>query len=190
MDALLIVGLVAIVALALIAGTYNRLVGARNAVQAGGSAIEVQLKRRYDLIPNLIEAVKGQMTFEKGTLERITEARAGVAKAGEGMSTGRIGAENALTSAMSAFRIQVEAYPALRSNENVLGLQEQLTSTENSISFARQAYNVGYLSYKNAVETVPPNLLAGVMGFRVDAFTFYDAPDAEEANPKVDLSID
>ena len=189
MDALLIVGLVAIVTLALIAGTYNRLVGARNAVQAGGSAIEVQLKRRYDLIPNLIAAVKGQMTFEKGTLERITEARSGVAKAGAGMSAGRIGAENALTSAMSAFRIQVEAYPSLRSNENVLGLQEQLTSTENSISFARQAYNVGYLSYKNAVETFPTNLLAGVMGFRVDAFAFYDAPDAEEANPKVDLSI-
>jgi LemA protein len=186
MDTLL---LVAIVVIAIVAFTYNRLIGARNAVQAAASTIEVQLKRRYDLIPNLIEAVKGQMKFEKGTLEAITAARGGVATAGEGMSSKRIAAENALTSAIGAFRIQVEAYPALRSNENVLGLQEQLTSTENSISFARQAYNSGYLAYKNAVETFPTNLFARLMGFRPDAFAFYDAPEAEEANPKVDLSI-
>lgn len=189
MESLLIVGAVVLVIVVLIAGTYNRLVGARNAVQAASSTIEVQLKRRYDLIPNLIEAVKGQMKFEKGTLEAITEARSGIAAAGEGMNAKRITAENALTSAIGAFKIQVEAYPALRSNENVLGLQEQLTSTENSISFARQAYNSGYLAYKNAVETFPTNLLAGPMGFRPDAFAFYDAPDAEEANPKVDLSL-
>lgn len=186
---LVIVGIIALVCIALIATTYNRLVGARNAVQASVGTIEVQLKRRYDLIPNLIEAVKGQMTFEKGTLERIVEARSGVARANKGMGAGRIAAENALASALGSFKIQVEAYPALRSNENVLRLQEELTSTENSIGFARQAYNAGYLTYKTAVETFPTNLLAGIMGFRVTAFAFYDAPEAAEVTPKVDLSI-
>jgi len=181
--------LVLLLILGAVVGTYNRLVGARNAVQASVGTIEVQLKRRFDLIPNLIEAVKGQMQFEKGTLEAITAARSGITAAGDGMGAARVAAENQLASALASFRIQVEAYPALRSNENALRLQEELTSTENSIGFARQAYNSGYLGYKNAVETFPTNLLAGAMGFRSDAFAFYDAPEAEEATPKVNLSL-
>ncbi len=189
MEIVIALAIAAVLILVLVAGTYNRLVGVRNAVQAAVGTIEVQLKRRFDLIPNLIESVKGQMQFEKGTLEAITAARSGVTSAGTGMGAARVAAENQLASALASFRIQVEAYPALRSNENVLALQEELTSTENAIGFARQAYNSGYLGYKNAVETFPTNLLAGVMGFRSDAFAFYDAPDAEEVNPKVNLTI-
>ena len=177
---LLVLFVVAAVAL----GTFNLVVRLYNAVRMAAAQIEVTLKRRFDLVPNLVQAVQGQMDFERATLTAITAARSGVAAAGEGIGPTRLAAENQLTNALAAFRIQVEAYPELRSNENVLHLQEELVSSENQIGFARQAYNTAVLQYRSAVETVPTAIVARLTGFRADAFAFYDAgPEAAEAPP-------
>jgi LemA protein len=162
-------------------------VNGRNRVDEALGQIQVQLKRRYDLIPNLVDAVKGQMGFEKGVLEGVTKARAAAVNAGtSGDTAAQAKAENMLTSSLRTLFANVEAYPTLKSNENVIQLQEQLTSTENQIGFSRQHYNATVLSYNNAVQTFPGLLFASAFGFiKRD---FFDAPDSEEAVPKVNLS--
>lgn len=182
---LVVFGLIAFFAI----GTYNGLVARRNRIDEATGQIEVQLKRRFDLIPNLVSAVKGVMEFESGTIERVTAARAGVAAAGSGITPDRVSAENVLGSALAGFRVQVEAYPALRSNENVIALQEQLTTTENQLAFSRQHYNSVVLEFRNAVQTFPNSLVAGIFGFRASAYAFFDAPEEANAVPTVDLSL-
>ena len=185
MDWLPLLLLTALAAAAL--GTFNLVVGLRNAVSMAAAQIEVTLTRRFDLIPNLVHAVQGQMDFERSTLTAITAARSDVAAAGAGIGPARLAAEAQLTNALAAFRIQVEAYPELRSNENVLRLQEELVSSENQIGFARQAYNTAVLQYRSAVQTFPTAIVARLTGFRADAFAFYEAEPAAAQAPRVDL---
>ncbi|MEY4388615.1 MAG: hypothetical protein RLZZ432_334 [Chloroflexota bacterium] len=180
---LIVVGILALVAIS----AYNGLVTGRNRVDEALGQIQVQLKRRYDLIPNLVEAVKGQQGFEKGVLESVTRARAAAVSAGEsGSAADQAKAENLLTGSLRTLFANVEAYPTLRSNENVMQLQEQLASTENQIGFSRQHYNASVLSYNNSVQSFPGVIFARAFGFAVR--DFFDAPDAEEAAPQVKLS--
>lgn len=178
-----IILLIAIVVLgAWFASMYNSLIRFRNQVKNAWSQIDVQLKRRHDLIPNLIETVKGYMTHEKDTLENITKARS------EAMGAGSVGekskAESKLSGAMSQFYVVVENYPDLKANENFLSLQEELTSTENKISFSRQAYNDQVLFYNNKIQVVPSNIIAGMFNFKEEEF--FEIEDAAEKKvPKV-----
>ena len=186
MDSLLpVIVVVAVVAIVLV-GLYNGLVGGRNRVDEAFAQIQVQLKRRYDLIPNLVESVKGQQGFEKGVLESVTRARAAAVNAGQGGDTAaQAKAENLLTGSLRTLFANVEAYPTLKSNENVMQLQEQLTSTENQIGFSRQHYNASVLAYNTSIQSFPGVLFAGALGFAKREF--FDAPDAEEAVPQVKL---
>lgn len=162
---------------------YNSLVRLRNQVKNAWSQIDVQLKRRHDLIPNLIETVKGYMTHEKETLENITKARS------EAMGAGSVGekaaAETNLNNAMGKFFVVVESYPDLKANQNFLSLQEELTSTENKISFARQAYNDQVLFYNNKIQMVPSNIIAGMFNFKEEEF--FEIEEQEKAVPKVEF---
>ncbi len=164
---------------------YNRLVGRRNQVDNSWSQIDVQLKRRYDLIPNLVEAVKDYMQYEQETLTKVTEARAAAINAGAGGPEAQAQAENMLTGALKSLFAVAENYPDLKANQNVMSLQEELTATENKIAFARQFYNDSVLTYNNATQMFPTNILAGMFNFT--ARQFFDAPEGETAAPKVDL---
>lgn len=177
---------VGLLVLALVATMYNRLVTLRKQVDNGWSQIDVQLKRRYDLIPNLVETVKGYAGHERQLFENVTKARAHAmdAATGGGGVAERAVAENALTQSLRGFMIQVENYPQLRANENFLKLQEELTSTENKISFARQFYNDVATTYNTARELFPTNLVANIFGFLArDLWQITDA--AEREAPKV-----
>ena len=186
MDSLLPVIVVVVVVAIVLVGLYNGLVGGRNRVDEAFAQIQVQLKRRYDLIPNLVESVKGQQGFEKGVLESVTRARAAAVHAGQGGDTAaQAKAENLLTGSLRTLFANVEAYPTLKSNENVMQLQEQLTSTENQIGFSRQHYNASVLAYNTSIQSFPGVLFAGALGFAKREF--FDAPDAEEAVPQVKL---
>jgi LemA protein len=181
-----LVGLVVVV-LAVVAAVaivlYNSLVGLRNRVQNAWSQIDVQLKRRHDLVPNLVNAVKGIMAHERDVLDRVTQARASAVAAGNDVAA-RAAAENALTGAMRSLFAVAEAYPALRSNENMLMLQEELSSTENRIAFARQHYNDAVMAYNTAQQQFPAVLVAASLGFRpADPFAL-DVP-AERTAPTV-----
>jgi LemA protein len=184
----LIVGLivVAVVVVGVIL-IYNGLVQRRLRVDEAFAQIEVQLKRRYDLIPNLVSAVKGYLEFEQDTLTRVTEARAAAIAAGAQGPAGQAAAENMLTGALRSLFAVVENYPTLKANENVLSLQEQLTTTENQISFSRQHYNATVRDYNTAIQTFPSVLIAGPLGFI--RREFFDAPDEVEQVPGVDLSL-
>ena len=164
--------------------SYNRLVGLRNQTQNGWKQIDVQLKRRHDLIPNLVNTVKGQMDFEKGTLEAVMEARSKAMTA-----TGPADAsqkEGALTQAVGRLFAVAENYPQLKSNENVKMLQEELSSTENKIGFARQFYNDIATKYNTSTQTFPANLFSTSFGFQpAELFTITD--DADRAVPVVKL---
>jgi LemA protein len=186
MEWLIPVAIIVVVAL-FVVGIYNGLIGRRNRVDEALAQIEVQLKRRHDLIPNLVEAVKGYMGFEQKVLTAVTEARANAVAAGAKGVAAQAQAENALTGTLRSLFAVVENYPELKANQNVLSLQEQLTTTENQISFSRQHYNATVLDYNNGIQTVPNNIFAGMFGFtRRD---FFDA-EPEAANvPKVDLSL-
>jgi LemA protein len=162
---------------------YNGLVGKRNRVRNAWSQIDVQLKRRHDLIPNLVNAVKGYLEHERGVLERVTQARADAVAAGDNVAA-RAPAENALTQAVRSIFAVAESYPALRANENMVALQEELSSTENRVAFARQHYNDAVLDYNNAVQTVPSNLVAGLFGFRPETLFELDDP-VERSVPQV-----
>ena len=173
---------VAVVLVVIFVGMYNALVRLRNEGKNAWAQIDVQLKRRHDLIPNLVETAKGYMTHERETLEAVVQARNLAAKsegAGEASKT-----ESALGSALGQFFVVVERYPDLKANQNFLALQEELASTENRIGFARQAYNDAVTTYNTATETVPKNIVAGMFGFkRMDLFEIGVA--AEREVPKV-----
>jgi LemA protein len=186
MEWLIPIAVIVVIALFVI-GIYNGLIGRRNRVDEALAQIEVQLKRRHDLIPNLVEAVKGYMGFEQKVLTAVTEARANAVAAGAKGVAAQAQAENALTGTLRSLFAVVENYPDLKANQNVLSLQEQLTTTENQISFSRQHYNATVLDYNNGIQTVPNNIFAGMFGFtRRD---FFDA-EPEAANvPNVDLTL-
>jgi LemA protein len=165
---------------------YNGLVRARNAYRTAFSQIDVQLTRRHDLIPNLVETAKGYMAHERGTLEAVVNARSAAvtAQRAVGGSTDDMaavatlaGAENMLTQALGGLFALAEAYPNLKANENMLALQEELTTTENRIAFARQAYNDGVMNYNNQRQVFPRNLIAG-------SFNFVEAPLFEIEDPQ------
>jgi LemA protein len=184
---LLIVLVIVVVLALLVIGIYNGLIGKRNRVDEAYAQIEVQLKRRWDLIPNLVQAVKGYMGFEQSVLTKVTEARAGAVAAGAQGPAASAAAENMLTGALRSLFAVVENYPELKANENVMQLQEQLTTTENQISFSRQHYNATVLDYNNGIQTFPAVLLAGMFGFTKREF--FDAGPEAEAVPNVDLTL-
>ncbi len=152
---LLIILVIVIVIVAVLVGIYNGLVTRRNRIDEALGQIEVQLKRRHDLIPNLVQAVKGYMGFEQDVLTRVTEARAGAVAAGAQGPAQQAAAENMLTGALRSLFAVVENYPDLKANQNVIQLQEELTTTENQISFSRQHYNATVLDYNNTIQTIP-----------------------------------
>jgi LemA protein len=179
----LLIVIVAIVAWAVYA--YNRLVSLRNEVDNSWRQIDVQLKRRHDLIPNLIEAVKGYMQFERDTLTQVVEARAKAISAPDQAT--RLAAENQITAGLGRLMAVMENYPQLKADENVLKLQEELTTTENQIAYARQSYNDVVLDLNTRIQTFPTNLIAGNFGFK-SAEYFKGGPE-DQAVPKVDLSM-
>jgi LemA protein len=149
-------------------GTYNRLVQQRNQVQASGAQIDVQLKRRHDLIPNLVETVKGYARHEQETFDRVTRARAEALNA-QGPAA-RAEADNGLSGALKSLFAVSEAYPDLKASTNFQSLQQELANTEDRTAYARQYYNDAVLSYNNSVHTIPSVLIAGPMGFRSREF--------------------
>jgi LemA protein len=160
---LVLLGIIVLVVVWLV-GMYNSLVGLRNQVKNAWAQIDVQLKRRHDLIPNLVETAKGYMQHERGTLESVTNARS---KAMGADSVGdKARAEGELSGAISRFMLVVENYPDLKANQNFLALQEELTSTENKIAFSRQAYNDQVLFYNNKIQMVPSSIIAGMFNFQ------------------------
>ena len=182
-----IVGIVVVVLIIIFIVTYNRLVRLRNQVKNSWAQIDVQLKRRYDLIPNLIETVKGYMKHERETLEAITKARnlaQQVASSGPGV---RSKAEGELSSALARLLAVVENYPDLKANQNFLALQEELTSTENKISFSRQYYNDSVLRYNNRTQMFPSNMVASMTGFKASEFFEVSVAGEREA-PKVSFT--
>jgi LemA protein len=182
----LIILIVVIVALVVfLIALYNGLVSRRLRVDEAFAQIEVQLKRRHDLIPNLVNAVKGYMDFEQDVLTKVTEARANAVAAGAKGPAEQAAAENMLTGALRSLFAVVENYPQLKANENVLALQEQLTTTENQIGFSRQHYNASVLDYNTAIQTFPAVLIAGMLGFAKR--DFFDAEPEAEQVPAVQL---
>ena len=147
---------------------YNRLVRLRNRTDNAWAQVDVQLKRRYDLIPNLVESVKGYAAHEKSTFEEVTRART-LAQEATGIAE-QAAAENMLTGALRKLFALAEAYPELKASENFRQLQAELAETENKISVSRQIYNDSTLTYNNAVQTVPSNLIAGMFGFRTRVY--------------------
>jgi len=187
MEILLVIGVIVVIVFAAGILIYNGLVQRRLRIDEAFAQIEVQLKRRWDLIPNLVDAVKGYMGFEQKVLTDVTEARASAVSAGAQGPHAQALAENALSSTLRSLFAVVEDYPDLKSNQNVLELQEQLTTTENQISFARQHYNATVLDYNSAIATFPNVLVAGPLGFtRRD---FFDAEPEAEQVPDVDLGF-
>ncbi|MGH7556588.1 MAG: LemA family protein [Gemmatimonadota bacterium] len=180
---LLFVGLVVVLAGWAIV-TYNALVGLRNQLENAWAQIDVQLKRRYDLIPNLVEAVKDYMQFEQEVLTKVTEARAQATSATGPAEQAR--AENVLTGALRQLFAVVENYPELKANENVLRLQDELTGTEDRIASTREFYNESVRVFNTRIQTFPTNLIAGLLGFRAREF-FATGDDAEREPVKVDL---
>jgi LemA protein len=187
MEILLILGIIVLVLFAVGILIYNGLVQRRLRIDEAFAQIEVQLKRRWDLIPNLVDAVKGYMGFEQSVLTAVTEARANAVAAGAQGAHEQAVAENALTSTLRSLFAVVENYPELKANQNVLELQEQLTTTENQISFARQHYNASVLDYNTSIATFPNVLIAGPFGF--SRREFFDAEPEAEQVPRVDLGF-
>jgi len=158
-----------------VVGIFNGLVGLRNRVKNAYAQIDVQLKRRYDLIPNLVDTAKGYMKHESETLEAVINARNQAASAAStaskdptaaGAISDLAGADGALTGALGKLMVVMEAYPDLKANENMMQVQEELTSTENRVAFSRQAYNDAVMSYNNKREMFPSNIVAGMFGFK------------------------
>jgi LemA protein len=181
---LVLLGIIVLVVFWLI-GMYNSLVGLRNQVKNAWSQIDVQLKRRHDLIPNLVETAKGYMQHERGTLDSVTEARSRAM--GAGTVSDKAKAEGELSGAISKFMLVVENYPDLKANQNFLALQEELTSTENKIAFSRQAYNDQVLFYNNKIQMFPSNIIAGMFNFQQSEF-FQLEDKGDRDVPKVDFS--
>jgi LemA protein len=177
----IILGLVALVLIFLVV-LYNRLIRLRNSTQNAWAQVDVQLKRRHDLIPNLIETVKGYAAHERGTFEAVTEARTAAQKA-QGPAE-QAQAENILTQALGKLFAVAEAYPQLRATENFQQLQAQLAETEDKIQVSRQVYNDVTLTYNNAIQTVPTNIVAGMFNFQPRGFFEVEA-EAEREAPQV-----
>ena len=196
---LIIVGGLVVVAIFLamfVVGIYNKLVTMRNRYKNAYAQIDVQLKRRYDLIPNLVETAKGYMAHERGTLEAVTAARniayaaskAAAANPGDASAMKSLGsAETGLSGTLSRLMMVSEAYPDLKANQNMMQLTEELTSTENKISFARQAYNDSVMTYNTDREVFPSNLIAGMFNFGAAELFVVDKPEQKDA-PKVSFS--
>jgi LemA protein len=195
---LLVLGALLIIAVVIvmwIVGIYNSLVVLRNRFKNAFSQIEVQLKRRYDLIPNLVETAKGYLKHERETLETVIKARNIALAASQSVAAnpadaanmkGLVTAETGLAGALSRLMVVAEQYPELKANQNMLQLTEELTSTENKIAFARQAYNDSVLTYNTAREVFPAVVFAGAMGFQpAEPFRIEDA--TERAAPKVNF---
>jgi len=178
----LIVGVVGLV-LVVVVVMYNGLVRDRNRVDNAWSQVDVQLKRRYDLIPNVVETVKGYATHEQQTFERVTQARS-AAQSAEGPAD-QAEAENFLTSALRQLFAVAEDYPELRASENFQGLQAELSETENRIAVSRQIYNDTVLTFNNKVQQVPTNIVASVFGF--SEREFFEAGDEAEQAPAVEF---
>lgn len=184
---LIALGVIVFLIIVIFIAAYNGLVGLRNQVRNAWAQIDVQLKRRYDLIPNLVETAKGYMKHERETLEAVTSAR-NVAQAGSTNDAAQRGKlEGGLSSALSRLLVVAESYPDLKANKNFLALQEELASTENKIGFARQFYNDAVMRYNNKTQMFPSNLIAAVTGFKAEQF--FEVTAAEErAAPKVNFS--
>lgn len=187
---------VVVVVVLMVVGIYNRLVVFRNRYKNAYSQIDVQLKRRYDLIPNLVETSKGYLKHEREVLENVIKARGNAVSASQAAAAnpgdpkamqGLMGAENMLTGALSKLFALVEAYPNLKANETMAQLMEELTSTENKIAFSRQAYNDSVMVFNTACETFPNILIAGPLGF-TKAELFAVAAEAEKQAPKVQFT--
>lgn len=181
--------IILVIAVVVVAGfviaIYNGLVGKRLRVDEAWAQIDVQLKRRWDLIPNLVNSVRGYMEHEEAVLTRVTEARASAVSAGAQGPHAQAQAENALTGTLRSLFAVMENYPQLRANENVMRLQEELTTTENQIAFSRQHFNATVRDYNQGIATFPALLIAGPFGFR--AREFFDAPEETQQAPEVRL---
>mgnify|MGYP001582055625 FL=1 len=162
---------------------YNKLVRFRNQIKNAWHQIDVQLKRRYDLIPNLVEVVKDYMAYEQETLTRVIEAR-GAALSAKGPAA-QAKAEGLLTETLKSLFAVVERYPELKANQNVASLQEELTGTENKISFARQFYNDSVMTYNNAIQSIPTNFIASFFNFAQEAY--FETEPESRAVPKASL---
>ena len=178
MIAVYIIVIIAVILLIVFIATYNRLVRLRNQVKNAWAQIDVQLKRRHDLIPNLVETVKGYMKHERETMEAVTKARNLAQQLSSSGAGERAKAEGELSSALARLLAVAEKYPDLKANQNFLALQEELASTENKISFSRQFYNDSVLGYNNQTQMFPSNVVAGMTGFK--AGEFFEVPGAEE----------
>ena len=179
---LVVIAVIVVVIVLWSIGVYNGLVGRRNRVKESWAQIDVQLKRRYDLIPNLVETVKGYAGHERITLENVTRARNMAMSAGSFQE--RAQAENMLTGALKTLFAVAESYPDLKANQNFLALQEELSSTENKIGFARQHYNDVVRDYNTSTQVFPANVIAGTFAFRAEPFFETTEPEARQA-PKV-----
>ena len=185
MNALAIIIAVGILVAFFLVIAFNRLIRLRNGVRNGWSDIDVQLTRRHDLVPNLVESVKGYMDHERQTLEAVTQARSqAMAISGAGIAA-RAVAEMALSGAVGNLLGIAEGYPALKASQNFLLLQEQLTSTENRIAFARQHYNELVRQFNTSIAEFPRNLVAGVCGFKPEQMFAADAGDRANVEVKV-----
>jgi len=182
--AIIIVVVLVLLILSII-GIYNALIRLRNQVDNAWSQIDVQLKRRHDLIPNLVETAKGYMKHERGTFEAITKARSQAMGAKTVAEASK--AEGALGGALGRFMLVVENYPDLKANQNFLAVQEELTSTENKISFARQSYNDQVLFFNNKIQMFPSSIIANTFNFGKRDFFEIEAP-AEREVPKVSFT--
>ncbi|MGD2095032.1 MAG: LemA family protein [Phycisphaerales bacterium] len=181
---ILILLIVPVLLIFFVIGIYNALIRLRNQVDNAWSQIDVQLKRRHDLIPNLVETAKGYMKHERGTFEAITNARSQAMGAKSVAESSK--AEGALGEALSKFMLVVENYPDLKANQNFLALQEELTSTENKIAFARQSYNDQVLFFNNKIQMFPSNIIAGM--FKFEKRDFFEIENAAEREvPKVNF---
>ena len=179
-----IILLIAIVAIIAFIAVYNSLVGLKKKVENAWAQIDVQLKRRADLIPNLIETVKGYAKFERKVLTQVTEARAAVMTAKSPKDSAK--AENMLAGALKTIFAVAEAYPTLKANENFMSLQEEFASTENKIAYARQFYNDMVMSFNTAIAQFPSSIIAGMMGYKDKEY--FEAEEAEKKVVKADFS--
>jgi len=183
MGFLIFIAIVAVVIIALVV-MYNGLVQAKNSVKNAWSQIDVQLKRRHDLIPNLVETVKGYMKHERETLESVTKARQQAVDLSNASVADRAKIENFLSQTLKSLFAVSENYPDLKANQNFLGLQEEITTTENRVSFSRQAYNDEVLNLNNKTEMFPTNIIAGMLNF--EEAEFFEIEDITEKEvPKV-----
>jgi len=180
---LVIVGIIIVGGLILV-GMYNGLVRGRMRVREAWSGIDIQLKRRSSLIPNLVETVRGYASHERETFENVTRARAMLDNAGTAQQAGQ--ANNILTQALRSLFAVAEAYPDLKANQNFLQLQSELTDTEEKIAYARQFYNSNALSYNTSVQTVPTMFIAGMFGFTTEEF--FEAEEEARQDVRVDFS--